>query len=216
MALSTFAELKTSVANYLERDDLTANIPDFITLTENRLNRDLRARVNLVRAETSTTSGVDFYDLPTDLIELRNVTRDTGTSVYALEYLSPELGSREFGRITTGTPRAYTNLGLNIKIYPTPDAVYTIGINYYQKLSTLSDTTTTNNVLTAFPDLYLFGSCREGAVFLNDTEQLARFETLYSTAMNEVKAAEDAARYSGTVMTMQVQGDPGSLVRRGV
>ena len=44
MALGTYSELKTSIANYLNRDDLTAVIPDFITLTENRLDRELRVR----------------------------------------------------------------------------------------------------------------------------------------------------------------------------
>ena len=60
MAFTTYSDLKTSVANYLNREDLTAVIPDFITLTHNRLNRDLRVRVNLIRAETTTTSGTDF------------------------------------------------------------------------------------------------------------------------------------------------------------
>jgi hypothetical protein len=73
MALGTYSELKTSIANYLNRDDLTSVIPDFITLTENRLDRELRVRANMVRATTTTTSGTPFYNLPTDLIELRSV-----------------------------------------------------------------------------------------------------------------------------------------------
>ena len=215
MGLSTYTELKTSVANYLERSDLTANIPDFITLTENRLNRDLRARVNLVRATTATTASTDFYDLPSDLIELRNITYNTTNDSYALDYVSPESGTREYGGLVNGYPRAYTNLGKIIKLYPTPDAVYEVGINYFRKLVTLSDNNTTNDILAEFPELYLFGSCREGAVFLNDTEQLSRFDTLYSNALADVREAEEKARYGGTVMTMTVQGDPGSLVRRG-
>ena len=69
MALGTYTDLKTSVANYLEREDLTATIPDFITLTENRLNRDIRARVNMIRATTTTTAGIAFYDLPAHYIQ---------------------------------------------------------------------------------------------------------------------------------------------------
>ena len=38
---------------------------------------------------------------------------------------------------------------------------------------------------------------------------------IYQKAMEDVMAAEEAARYSGTVMQMSVQGDPGGLVRRG-
>lgn len=215
MALATYSDLKTSVANYLNRNDLTSVIPDFITLTENRLNRDLRSRANMVRANTTTTSGTAFYSLPTDLIEIRNIVYDNGSSDYALSYLSPESGNREYGTYSNGFPRAYTNLGKNIKLFPTPDAAYTIGINYFRKLSPLSESNTSNNILQEFPDLYLFGSCLEGAIYLNDSEQTQRFNAVYQKTLNDVMSSEEKARYSGTVMTMTVQGDPGSLVRRG-
>ena len=215
MSLSTFTELKASVANYLNRDDLTAVIPDFITLTENRLNRDLRVRANMVRAETTTTANIPFYDVPIDLIELRNITRDVGASSYVLSYLSPESVSREYGHNASGFPRAYSNIGKNIKLSPTPDGEYTININYFAKLNALSDSVTSNDILAEFPDLYLFGACLEGAIFLNDSEQANRFGTIFQKALADVEESEEAARYGGTVMTMSVQGDPGSLVRRG-
>jgi hypothetical protein len=44
MALDTYSNLKTSIANYLNRSDLTSYLGDFITLTEARLNRELRVR----------------------------------------------------------------------------------------------------------------------------------------------------------------------------
>tara|TARA_R110000824_G_scaffold222508_1_gene410136 strand:+ start:388 stop:738 length:351 start_codon:yes stop_codon:yes gene_type:complete len=112
-------------------------------------------------------------------------------------------------------PRAYTNLGKDIKLGPTPDAAYTININYFKKLETLSDANPTNLILSEFPELYLFSACLEGSIFLNDTEQMQRFMALYQQTLDDVKAAEDAARYSGTSMTMTVQGDPGAMVRRG-
>ena len=130
--------------------------------------------------------------------------------------MSPESGTREYGSYTSGYPRAYTNLGKNIKLYPSPDATYTIGINYFQKLSPLSDSVSTNNILDEFSDLYLFGSCLEGAIYLNDTEQTQRFASIFTDTLNNAQEAEEKARYSGTVMQMTVQGDPGSLVRRGV
>ena len=216
MSLSTYSEIKTGIANYLNRDDLTSSIPDFITLTENRLDRELRARVNLVRVETTTTADTAFYDLPSDLIELRNVTYETSSNnSYALSYLSPESGSREYGSVGSGAPRAYTNLGKNIQLFPTPDGAYTLGLSYFKKLVPLSDSVTTNDILNSFPDLYLFGSCLEGAIYLNDSEQTQRFMAIYQKAIDSVKAAEESARFSGTVMQMTVQGDPGSLVRRG-
>lgn len=215
MALSNYDQLKTSIANYLNRSDLDAVIPDFITLTERRLDRDIRARANMVRANTTTISGTAFYNLPTDMLELRNVVYDSTNNSYALSYMSPESLSREYGTYTNGVPRAYSIIGEDIKIAPTPDGSYTLAINYYEALTPLSSSVATNNILDNFPELYLFGACAEGAVYLNDNEQLQRFSALYLEAVNAVRANEEAARYSGTVMTMSVQGDPGGMVRRG-
>ncbi len=203
MALSTYSELQTSIANYLNRSDLTDNIPDFITLTEGKLNRDLLIRASVVRAETTTTSGTAFYNLPSDIIELKNITRDTTNASFALSYLSLESASREYGGVSSGFPRAYSSVGDTIKLLPTPDAAYTIGINYYQKLVALSDSNTSNIILQNYPDLYLFGSCFEGALFLNDTEQSQRFGGIYAKVLQDVMLLEDRAEYSGTVLTMQ-------------
>ena len=43
----SYSDLKTQVANYLARQDLTDKIPTFIELAEIRLNRDLRLRQTL-------------------------------------------------------------------------------------------------------------------------------------------------------------------------
>jgi len=39
MSISTYAELKTSIADFLARDDLTGQIPNFIQLAEGGMNR---------------------------------------------------------------------------------------------------------------------------------------------------------------------------------
>ena len=38
MAIGTYAELKTAIANFLARDDLTDRIPEFISLAEARMS----------------------------------------------------------------------------------------------------------------------------------------------------------------------------------
>ena len=42
MALDNFTNLKSSIADWLNRSDLTAIIPAFITLAETQLNREIR------------------------------------------------------------------------------------------------------------------------------------------------------------------------------
>ena len=42
MALDTYANLKTAIADFLNRDDLTSSIDDFIDLAEAQMNREVR------------------------------------------------------------------------------------------------------------------------------------------------------------------------------
>ncbi len=70
MALDTYSALQTSIANWADRDDLTAFIPDFIALTEARFNRALRLR-SMEQSQTATTVAGQSklrptYELPTD------------------------------------------------------------------------------------------------------------------------------------------------------
>ena len=50
MAITTYTELKSAVANHLARTDLTSVIPDFISLAEARLSRELETRDQEKRA----------------------------------------------------------------------------------------------------------------------------------------------------------------------
>ena len=42
MAITTYAELQSSIADFLDRDDLTSVIPTFISLAEADMNRQIR------------------------------------------------------------------------------------------------------------------------------------------------------------------------------
>ncbi len=56
MALTTFAELKTSIADWLNRDDLTTVIPDFITLAEHQMEREVRHYKMIERSNANLDS----------------------------------------------------------------------------------------------------------------------------------------------------------------
>lgn len=79
MALSNFSELKTEIANYVDRSDLTDQIPTFIKLTEARINRSLRVRLMESVKVISLVSGSKRYPVPSDYLQLRTVQYDTSS-----------------------------------------------------------------------------------------------------------------------------------------
>jgi len=67
MALSTYTELKASVADWLNRTDLTTIIPDFIALAEAQIERTLRTRQMIVR--TTASIDTEYSAVPADFLE---------------------------------------------------------------------------------------------------------------------------------------------------
>ena len=131
MALGTFTELKDAIADWLDRSDLTARIPDFIALAEARINRELRIRPMEVRSIMYTTSGQKYFNLPGGYIQMRNIQLNTNPT-QPLEYITPEMLDRLYGSNTTGKPKAYTLIGDEIQLAPIPDSTYTVEMAFYE------------------------------------------------------------------------------------
>ena len=88
MALNNYANLKTAIANFLARDDLTSEIDDFIDLTEADFNRRLRIRA-METVNTSFTIDAETEALPTGFLQVRSFILTSTTPDRTLELLSP-------------------------------------------------------------------------------------------------------------------------------
>ena len=104
MSISTYAELKTAVANWLDRSDLTDRVPEFITLAEARIGRKLRVRGVEERATTPLVGSQEYYALPSDFLEARNVQINSNP-VQVLTYRTPQQLDKEYPS-STGTSSA--------------------------------------------------------------------------------------------------------------
>ena len=206
MALSTFTELKAAVADWLDRSDLTARIPDFIALAEARVNRDLRIRAMEVRSTMATTAGKQYFNLPTNYIQMRNIQLNTNP-VTPLEYITPEMMDRLYGSSTTGKPRAYTLIGDEIQLSPIPDSAYYLEMAFYEKFAPLGDGTggsVVSNWLTSnAPDVLLYGSLLEAEPFIKNDERIGVWVNAYNSAVTKIQSADARDRHSGSAMRVR-------------
>jgi hypothetical protein len=203
MAIATYSDLQTSVANWLKRSDLTSIIPDFITLAEARIARDLRLRRQVTNTALSTVAGTQTVSLPGDFLEMENITLTNTTPPAALSVVTPEIMDRKFPNgYVTGQPVVYTIVGDAIQFGPTPDAVYTVSLDYYQRFAALS-ATPTNWLLTNHPGVYLFGALAEGAPYLMEDERTPLWDTKYRAEVAALQQADDAALRSGSAMRVR-------------
>src|ERR1700744_4538937 len=92
MALDgTYTGLQASIASWMNRTDLAAVIPDFVTVVESRIARDLRLRNQIITTTLSATAGVESVALPADWLEFENLSVTlTGTPATNLQYLTIE------------------------------------------------------------------------------------------------------------------------------
>ena len=200
MALSTYAELKTSIANWLNRSDLTSEIADdFIKLVEAEYNSKFRIR-KMLTSDTSFTIDSELETLPTGFLQVRDFFIVSGSAKYSLTYMPPTQMDQTRGGSTSGRPIVYTILGGNFRFAPTPDATYTATINYYKAIDALSDSTTTNYILTNHPGIYLYGSLYHAANFLGGIEpsKLQNWMQLYTTGMERLERNDREDEWSGS------------------
>jgi len=203
MALDTYANLKTEIANYLNRTDLTEYLDTFIDLAEARHSRDLRLReMENVSTATTTVSGTQSYDLPTGYLEMRYVLYQSDPYNF-LYFMAPPDFFRAFNAgETSGTPKYYTIVGSKIYLGPKPDAAKVLELGFFQRPTGLSDTNTTNAVLTDFPDLYLYASLAESAPFLVQDERLAVWAQLYKEGVKTANESAQRGRESSAPLQM--------------
>jgi len=198
MAFSTYSELKTSIANFLARDDLTSQIPDFIRLAEARMSRELDARSMEKRATATTVAGDSYISLPTDLREIRNVQLNTDP-VKTLEYYTVQMINTDYAGQGQGKPKAYSIVGTEILLKPTPDAAYTLEIVYGENVQALSDEDTNNTILLRHPDAYLYGSLMNAYTYLMDETRASQYDALFTRIMDEIIRDTEKARYGGVL-----------------
>ena len=204
MAISTYDELKVSIANFLNRDDLTATIPDFIALAESNINRDVRHW----RMQSKSTLAIagQFTALPTNWLEAGRLSlQGDGTSELELVSLA-EIGYMRAGSDdSTGRPKYYAISGGDLEVYPSPDSTRTADIIYTARTDALSDSNTANWLLTYAPDVYLYGSLIHTAPYLKEDERTTLWAAMFNAAVTNLNKDSQKAKVGGSGMRMKVK-----------
>ena len=205
MAISTYSELQTAVANWLDRDDLTDRIPEFIALAEARMNRVLRLRLMEGKYTASTVNGQRNYALPTGYIQMRNFQVNT-TPITPVQYVSPEIYDRLYGSTQTGTPKFYTIVANEIQLGPIPGSVMTLEMLFYKKITSLSTTNPTEAMLTDNPDIYLYGALLEAEPFIMNDERVPLWMQGFQQAVEDLQEQDNKDRHSGSALRVMNTG----------
>ena len=189
MAINSYAQLKTSIAAYLQRSDLTSIIPQFIALAESDINGDIADLPELlVHANATTAAG-------NPLVDTLNMyaLRDAYCNGEPVHILQPNQQTTTY--TGTGHPQAISIEGAAaIRIYPTPDAIYTIDVIYVPVISPSlaggePDDAATNWILQRHPGAYLYGALQHASAYIEDAAKIGAWQQGYDAAIGRMRSA---------------------------
>lgn len=212
MSLANYSDLKSSIASWAARSDLTTQIDDFIDMAEAEFNRTLRTEQMITETTLTLSSTSASVNLPSDFLKVDSI--EFTTSPAEVDFVTRKQLKDNYSLQAKGRPKVYTlrapsaTAGVQrMEFGPPPDGAYTATLSYYQKIPALSTSNTTNWFLTKEPQAYLFGSLEKGLSFIQDTERRAEIKNSWAEIKSQLDA-EDEERKSGGAGTV-VRTDSG-------
>ena len=135
---SDLADMKDRIARELHRDDITTSIAEAIS---SAITKYQSRRFEFAESVStfSTVADQQAYDssdtgFPTDMGQVDSITVTTSGRTVPLEPISyQELKEIDTSTTLVGVPSKWCWYARSIWLYPTPDAIYTIGVSHQMR-----------------------------------------------------------------------------------
>ena len=208
MALTTYSELQSAIATRLHRADLTTNIVDYITLSEKSINREIGLTAQETEATLTATIGSTVLTPPSLFGNPIALYLTTYLPRLKLEYRLPT----EMQLYSSNGPSSYWTVnGTDLRTDTPADIAYTYTFRYSAEYNLA--VTGSNQLLTDFPDLYLYGALIEAAHDLKDDGGIVRAERRYARAMEECLNDQNKRRSLAELVTEFGQQIRSNIIR---
>jgi hypothetical protein len=162
----------------------------------------------MVNTDTSTTTvaGTQSYSLPSGFLEASAVIYQSNP-YRTLRFMANGDFYRQYNVTqTSGLPTFFTIVGENILLGVAPDSAQTLQIDFYKTITALSESNTTNTILTNYPELYLYGALAESSPFLMQDERLNTWASLYKEALKNANLSSEKGSITSSPMQMSATG----------
>lgn len=198
MSLANYSDLVSGVASWTHRSDLTAIIPDFISLAELRMYygcdeepfKCVPLRLRIMQEQDTGTASSGSITIPSGYLETIRLAATTGGAKRVLTYRAPHANTAY--ETETGDAKFYTVLNEAIKVAP-QTATYTH--DYYKRFDALTSIATTNALMTAHPNLYLYATLIEAFQYIHNVAKAQWAYGVYRSAVNALQSSDKRQAY---------------------
>ena len=205
---TSYTTLKAEIATWLARSgdsNITDNVDTFIDFAEAEFNRVLRVDEMITEDTLSLSSGVSTVARPADYLQA--ISAYNTTDPQSIEFTTTKQIRDRYSVSSTGKPSYFSEYADDKFLFgPTPDGAYSVDLLYFQKIPALSDSQTTNWLLTASPELYLYRSLYAARGFLQDDSGIATWKQISDGIITDLQAADNKDRFSGSSFQVRAQG----------
>lgn len=200
-----YTALRTAIADWSARSDLTAVIPDFIAFATDMFNHGqadmapLRVREMLSVTSLTPTSGT--VTLPSDYLQYERVV-EVSSQRRELKFINMNFSDQQYPLRQAGTPYTFTIVGNSLTAFPTTSN--NLELTYWQRIPDLSASVTSNWLLAKVPAIYLHAGLMQVALYTKDDALFQRSAAMVRDIVNGLMAQDMLANYSkaGTNMRM--------------
>jgi len=99
----------------------------------------------------------------------------------------------------SGEPKFYSLTDESIELYPTPGDSYTLEMSYVRTIPALSDSNTSNWLLSEAPDVYLYGALVQSPGYLVEDQRLKTWAALYDQAVRQLNTSSVNAKFGSNL-----------------
>ena len=205
-----YASLLAQVAEHLNRQDMTDQIPVAVQHAEEMFNDEIRWRKMLAHVVTDDVGETDeaYENLPSDFLELKSIRFNTDPVVVP-DYLNPrQLEQYRAAHFDEGgTPFHYTIVGTQLLFDRVPTDDPELDLLYYAQIPALNATNPTSNLLLdEHPGIYLYGTLLHMEPFLKNDARLATWTALYQSRRDQLHRADRRAEQAPGPLRITTQG----------
>lgn len=195
-AIPDYPTLKSTIADWLDRDDLDSKIPFFVQMAEAMFNRELRTRE--MEATTLITTSIERTDLPADYLEMRAIYI-LGSPDRPLRATVPTAVRQEYDG-TPAAPDAYTMVGGGLVLIPPPDSPVNLHLDYFARIEGLTDANEANWLLDKHPDLYWSAAIAYAYDYLDDDAKSQKYFGYTTTLIDRINRSAQNDRFGPAPM----------------
>lgn len=183
MPIATYSDLQASIQTWMDRNDISGEVQNMISLAEAWLNRKL----NVVETDVTLTGTAGLRTIDVSSLSIvepiaLHIVQENGVERIVI---SRPVGAFDFQDVTS-SPGYYGINGTELVFDAPLDQPYSFRFRYQGRFA-LSDVAPTNKLLTDHSDVYLAASIVWGGLFTQDNPKISTWKSVLDEAMPDVK-----------------------------